>query len=95
MSDQPSTPTVSLDRAATAALFHGRMIADTPYAGGPLPADDLKELAEAASEQTNVHHLMTAPGYTLAERKRAVSIALASMWAAGFKSGAQAAGPVD
>ena len=38
---------------------------------------------------------MSATGYTQAERTAAVSFALAARWAAGYKAGAQAAGPAD
>ena len=95
MSDHPVSPARALD----AAIFHGNMIADAPFDGGPFPPEILRTLAEAASEQVNVHALMHTlmhtPGYTVAEREGAVAIALASMWAAGFKSGVQAAGPID
>ena len=89
MTDHPVSPSRALD----AAIFHGRMVADAPFAGGPFPPEILRTLAEAASEQVNVSTIMNAPGYTLAERERAVAIALSHMWAAGFKSGVQAAGP--
>ena len=90
-----SDHSVSPDRALDAALFHSRMVADSPFAGGPFPPEILRTLAEVASEAVSVHRLMTAPGYTVAERERAVAISLSHMWAAGFKSGVQAAGPTD
>lgn len=86
---------MSPERALDAAIFHGRLVQDAPYTCGPLPPDILRTLAEAASEQVNVHTIMSSTGYTQAERTTAVSIALATMWAAGFKAGAQAAGPAD
>jgi hypothetical protein len=91
MPDHPISPARALD----AAIHHGNLIADTPFAGGPFPPEILRTLAEAASEQVNVHALLHTPGYTLAEREGAVAIGVASMWAAGFKSGVQAAGPTD
>jgi len=90
--------TVDMGRAITAVLFHARMLEDHPYACGPLPERDLKSLAEAAARQVNASTILktaTDNGADPATIAVAFHIAFSALWAAGFKAGAQAAGPAD
>ena len=82
------------DRAVQAAVFHSRLLGDAPYTCGPLPEHKMRQLAEAAAKMVDPATILEADTDP-ATRALSLHVALAAMWAAGFKTGAQAAGPAD
>jgi hypothetical protein len=67
---------------------------DTPYGAGPLPEDLLESLAAAAARTIDPTPILEADTDP-ATRAAAIRLSFAALWAAGFKAGAQAAGPAD
>jgi hypothetical protein len=85
---------MDMSRATDAALFHGADLRERPYAFGPVPEPELRQLAEAAAQMLNPRMILES-GESIETMHRALEISFAAMWAAGFKTAAQALGPTD
>ncbi len=91
MTAQP--PPLGMKRVLDAGAFHAMLIME-PFTGGPLPESTLRTIAEASARLVDVTPILDADTDP-ATRKRAIDMTLAAIWAHGFKTGAQAAGPAD
>ena len=86
----------SMGRIVDAAMFHTCLLREEPFSNGPLPERQMEAIADSAAKAINAATLLESSQHASpATRAMAVHRALAAMWAAGFKTAAQAMGPTD